>query len=63
MSAVEGLPASLVLLRDAPIGAALLDAEGRFAWVNPALASRFGLTPEDFEKNTPQQVLPGVLAA
>jgi PAS domain S-box-containing protein len=63
VSAVEGLPASLVLLRDAPIGAALLDAEGRFAWVNPALASRFGLTPEDFEKNTPQQVLPGVLAA
>jgi len=70
VSALEGVPSSpptsptpFLLLRDAPVGAALLDAQGRFVWVNPALASRFGLTPEDFEKNTPQQVLPEVLAA
>ncbi len=50
------------LINTSPDGVALVDEDGRFLTVNPAMAKRFGLTPEDLEGLTHHEVMPKELA-
>jgi PAS domain S-box-containing protein len=51
------------VLRDAPAGIAFLDADLRFAWVNPALARMYGRPAKDFSGRPIAEVWPAVEAA
>jgi PAS domain S-box-containing protein len=59
----QGMPMPLDVLEQAPVGAALIGGDGRFVWVNRALADAYGKRKEQFTGKTLEQAWPGLLAA
>ncbi|HMB30932.1 MAG TPA: HD domain-containing phosphohydrolase [Desulfohalobiaceae bacterium] len=50
------------LIHSSPDAVALVDEVGKFLTVNPAMAHRFGLTPQELEGKTHHEVMPESLA-
>jgi PAS domain S-box-containing protein len=51
------------LLKHAPVGAAFLDSDMRFVWINDALAAMYGQHADQFPGKAPSEVWPSVIAA